>query len=198
MSFVPEFELGLWNAWVFMGPFFVVTLLILFFMVKKGAPGSPSRAVQRACKSRSTMFVAVLSKFIYFPAVLYSVFLPLKLGSVWFYVGFPVMLLGLVGSVLVLVDWARTPVGEPVVCGIYRFSRHPMYVTMFLVLLGVSIACVSWVFLLFTMVFAVGVTRPFFVKLEEAECLGHFGAAYRDYMNRTPRWFGKPKQEKKD
>jgi protein-S-isoprenylcysteine O-methyltransferase Ste14 len=52
--------------------------------------------------------------------------------------------------------------------------------------------------LLFTIVFAVGVTRPFFVKLEEAECLGHFGAAYREYMNRTPRWLGKPKSEKKD
>jgi protein-S-isoprenylcysteine O-methyltransferase Ste14 len=52
--------------------------------------------------------------------------------------------------------------------------------------------------LLFTIVFAVGVTRPFFVKLEEAECLGHFGAAYREYMNRTPRWLGVPKSEKKD
>jgi hypothetical protein len=74
MSFVPEFELGLWNAWIFMGPCLLVMLLTLFFMMKKGAPGSPASAVQRACKSKSTMFVAVLSKFIYFPAVLYSVF----------------------------------------------------------------------------------------------------------------------------
>ncbi len=198
MSLVPEFELGLWNAWIFMGPCLLVTLLILFLMVKKGAPGGPARAVQRACKSRSTLLVGILSKFIYFPAVLYSVFLPLKLGSVWFYVGFPVALLGLVGSVLVLVDWARTPAGEPVVSGIYRFSRHPMYVTMFLLLLGVSIACVSWVFLLFTIIFGVGVTRPFFVKVEEAECLGHFGVAYREYMNRTPKWMGMPKSKKKD
>jgi protein-S-isoprenylcysteine O-methyltransferase Ste14 len=120
------------------------------------------------------------------------------LGSMWFYVGFPIALLGLVGSVFVLVDWARTPAGEPVVRGIYRYSRHPMYVTMFLLLLGVSIASVSWVFLLFTIIFGVGVTRPFFVKLEEAECLRHFGVAYREYTNRTPRWLGMPKSEKKD
>ena len=100
--------------------------------------------VQCACKSKTTLLVASLSKIIYFPAVIYSFFLPLKLGGIWFYVGLPITLLGLVGTILVLVDWANTPAGQPVTRGIYRYSRHPMYVTMFLLLLGVSIASVSW------------------------------------------------------
>ena len=195
MSLVPEFELGFWNAWIFMAPFLLVTLLIMLLMMRKGAPGGPVRTVQRACKSKITLLVASLSKIIYFPAVLYSVFLPLKLGSMWFYVGLPIALLGLVGTVLVLVDWASTPAGEPVTRGIYRYSRHPMYVTMFLLLLGVSIASASWVFLLFTIISGVGATRPYFVKVEEAQCLGHYGAAYREYMNRTPRWIGMPKSK---
>jgi len=198
VSFIPDFELGLWNAWIFMGPFLLVTLLLMFLMTKKGAPGGSVRAVQRACKSKTTLLVAILSKLIYFPAVIYSFFLPLKLGSIWFYVGLPIMLLGLVGTILVLVDWANTPAGEPVTRGIYRYSRHPSYVTMFLLLLGVSIASVSWVFLLFTIIFGVGVNRPYFVKVEEAQCLGHYGAAYREYMNRTPRWIGIPKSKKRD
>jgi len=167
-------------------------------MMKKGAPGGPVRAVQRACKSKTTLLVASLSKFIIFPAVIYSVFLPLKLGTIWFYVGLPITLLGLVGTTLVLVSWAITPAGEPVTRGIYRYSRHPMYVTMVLLLLGVSIISASWVFLLFTIISGVGFTRPFFLKVEEAQCLGHYGAAYREYMNRTPRWIGIPKSEKKD
>jgi len=195
MSLIPEFELGLWNAWIFMVPFLLVTLLLMFLMMKKGAPGGPVRAIQRACKSKTTLLIASLSKIIYFPAVIYSVFLPLKLGSIWYYVGLPITLLGLVGTILVLVDWANTPAGQPVTRGIYRYSRHPMYATMFLLLLGVSIASVSWVFLLFTIIFGVGVTRPYFVKVEEAQCLGHYGAAYREYMNRTPRWIGIPKSE---
>jgi len=198
MSLIPEFELSLWNAWIFMVPFLLVTLLTMLLMMKKGAPGGPVRAVQRACKSKITLLVATLSKFIIFPAVIYSVFLPLQLGSIWFYVGLPITLLGLVGTIIILVDWANTPAGQPVTRGIYRYSRHPMYVTMFLLLLGVSIASVSWVFLLFTIIFGVGVTRPYFIKVEEAQCLGHYGAAYREYMNRTPRWIGIPKSEKKD
>jgi len=60
-------------------------------------------------------------------------------------------------------------------------------------LLGVSIISASWVFLLFTIIFGIGATRPYFIKIEEAQCLGHYGAAYREYMNKTPRWIGIPK-----
>ena len=196
MSLIPEFELGLWNAWIFMCPFLLVTLLIMLLMMKKGGPGGSVRAVQRACKSKITLLVASLSKLIYFPAVIYSVFLPLKFGSIWFYTGLPITLIGLVGSIIILVDWANAPAGEPVTRGIYRYSRHPMYVTGVFVFLGVSIMSVSWVFLLLTIIFGVGVTRPYFVKVEEAECLGYYGDAYREYMNRTPRWIGIPKSKR--
>ena len=193
MSFLPAFELGVWNAWIFMTPALLVLLLCFPVMMKKGASGGPARV---PCKSKITLLVAILSKIIFFPAVLYSIFLPLQLGTIWFYVGLPITLTGLVGIILVLVGWIKTPAGQPVTRGIYRYSRHPMYVTMVLILLGVSIISASWVFLLFTIISGVGFTRPYFVKIEEAQCLGHYGAAYREYMNRTPRWIGIPKSDK--
>ena len=198
MSLVPMFELGVWNEWIFIGPALLVTFLSILLMTKKGAPGGSVRAVQRACKSKTTLFVGTLSKFIYFPAVLYSIFLPLQLGSIWFYVGLPITLLGLGGTILVLVDWLRTPAGQPITGGMYRYSRHPQYVTEVLLFLGVSIASASWLFLLLTSILGVGVTRPYLVKVEEAQCLGHYGTAYRDYMNRTPRWIGRPKSRKNE
>jgi len=44
----------------------------------------------------------------------------------------------------------------------------------------------------------IGVGAVYFIKIEEAFTLGHYGKAYREYMNRTPRWIGIPKSEKKD
>jgi len=193
VPFLPAFELGLWNAWIFMVPALLALLLCFPVMMKKGAPGGPARV---SCKSKITLLVASLSKIIFFPAVFYSVFLPLQLGTIWFYAGLPITLIGLVGVTLVLVGWVKTPAGQPVTRGIYRYSRHPMYVTMVLLLLGVSIISASWVFLLFTIISGVGATRPYFVKIEEAQCIGHYGAAYREYMNRTPRWIGIPKSVK--
>jgi len=101
----------------------------------------------------------------------------------WFYFGIPITLVGLVGSILVVVNWVNTAVGEVVSRGLYRYSRHPMYVTEVLLLLGVGIASASWVFLVFPIIVGVGAT--YFIKMEEAFCLGHYGKAYREYMNRT-------------
>jgi len=190
MTLIPAFEIGVWNAWIFMVPFLLVNLLFFLLMIKKGAPGGPSRV---PCKSKTTLLVATSSKIIYFPAIIYSVFLPLELGAIWFYTGLPITLVGLLGSIVVMVNWAITPAGEPVTRGLYRYSRHPIYVTGFFMLLGVSIISVSWIFLLFTIIFGIGVTRPYFIKIEEAQCLGYYGAAYRAYMNKTPRWVGIPK-----
>jgi len=193
LSFIPDFELGLWNAWIFIIPALVITLLCILLMTKKGAPGGE---VHQPRVSKTTLLVASLSKLIFIPAAIYSVFLPLKLGTNWFYVGLPITLIGLVGIIIVYVDWANTPAGEPVTRGIYRFSRHPMYVTEVFLFSGVSIISASLVFLLLTIILGVGVTRPYFIKIEEAECIGHYGAVYLEYMNRTPRWLGRPKSKK--
>lgn len=189
MSLIPEFELGLWNAWIFMVPSLLVNLLCILLMTEKGAASPKSVRL-----SKTKLSFCLFSKFIYFAAVIYSVFLPLRLGTIWFYVGLPVTLVGLVGSIITMVDWTNTPPGKPVTTGLYRFSRHPMYVTEVLLLLGVSIASASWVFLLFPIVVGVGAVN--FIKIEEAQCIGYYGPAYREYMNRTPRWIGIPKSEK--
>jgi len=190
MSLIPAFEIGIWNAWIFMVPFLLVNLLFFLLMIKKGAPGGPSRV---PCKSKFTLLFGISSKIIYLPAIIYSVFLPVKLGTIWFYIGLPITLIGLLGSIVIMVNWAVTPVGKPVTKGLYRYSRHPIYVTGVFMLLGVSIISASWVFLLFTIIFGIGVTRPYLIKIEEAQCLGNYKAAYREYMNKTPRWIGIPK-----
>jgi len=191
MSLIPEFEVGLWNAWIFM----LISLLTLpfFFRIAKRRV-IPSQDEEFNALSRSNKALFCSSKFIFFVAVFYSIFLPLKLGTVWFYVGVPITLIGLVGMIVVMVNWSNTPPNEPIIEGFYRCSRHPMYVTYFLVLLGISIATASWLFVLFLILFTVGAVA--FVDFEEQGCLEQYGDAYREYMNRTPRWIGIPKSKK--
>ena len=138
MSLIPDFEIGLWNAWIFMLPHVLTFPFFLRLGKGKYAP-SPSGVDL----SKAMMAFCVFSKLIYFPALIYSIFVPLKLGTIWFYVGLPVTLIGLVTYMIVLVNWANTLPGEPVTRGLYRYSRHTMYVTTSLFLLGVSIASAS-------------------------------------------------------
>jgi protein-S-isoprenylcysteine O-methyltransferase Ste14 len=59
----------------------------------------------------------------------------------------------------------------------------------------VSIATASWVFLLFTILLIAA--SFYFAPLEEQSCLEKYGDAYREYMDRTPKYIGIPKSEGK-
>jgi protein-S-isoprenylcysteine O-methyltransferase Ste14 len=193
MSLIPAFEIGVWNAWIFM--LLDVLTFPLFFRVAKGrAPESEGKS-QVSALSRTERITLYSSKIIYIPAFIYSIFLPLKLGEVWFYVGLPITLTGFIAGVIVILNWAASLPGEPVTNGLYRYSRHPMYVTAFVFFLGVSIATASWVFLLFTILLIAA--SFYFAPVEEQSCLEKYGDAYREYSNRTPRYIGIPKSEGK-
>ena len=125
-------------------------------------------------------------------AVIYSIFLPLSLGTIWFYVGLPIFILGLIGQIAVCLSICTTPIDEkPLTSGIYRYSRHPYYVTQLIMFIGVGLASASWVFLLFSIVSFI--LLSVMAIPEERRCLEKYGDTYRDYMSKTPRWIGIPK-----
>ncbi len=126
----------------------------------------------------------------------YSVFLPLKLGTAWLFVGFCVYLVGIFVSARAISDFAATPKDVPVTKGIYRVSRNPMYVGWSLMYIAMSIATASWTFLLLTALLIF--LQNILLVTEERWCLEKYGDAYREYMDRTPKWIGIPKSEKRD
>ncbi len=191
MSLIPAFEIGVWNAWIFMLYLILSFPFFIRIAIKRGAPSTEESELSMAGK-----IVAYSSKLLLVPALVYSIFLPLRLGTMWFYIGLPITLIGLITYTVVLVNWATTPLNGPVSRGLYRYSRHPMYVTIFVFLLGLGIATASWIFLLFFIVFVVGCVA--FANVEEQGCLQKYGDAYHEYMNRTPRWIGMPKSGKSD
>jgi protein-S-isoprenylcysteine O-methyltransferase Ste14 len=188
MSLVPAFEIGIWNAWIFM-LLQVLTFPLFFRVAADRAPKQESHNIAALSKLKRVSLYS--SKIIYIPAFVYSIFLPLKLGTPWFYIGFPITLIGFIGGILVIASWGASPRGKPVTTGLYRYSRHPMYVTAFVFFLGVSIATASWVFLLFTILLIAA--SFYYAPLEEDGCLTQYGEAYREYMNKTPKYLGMPK-----
>lgn len=79
---------------------------------------------------------------------------------------------------------------ELVTGGIYRYSRHPQYVGWTLLLVGIATAARSPRALALAAAYPAGVSV--WLPHEEAHLAESFGDAYRDYQQRTPRWFGPP------
>ncbi|MBN1176600.1 MAG: isoprenylcysteine carboxylmethyltransferase family protein [Dehalococcoidales bacterium] len=188
MSWIPAFDIGLWNAWWFMCVYPLQWLVVL--VVPKHIAERTSHAPE-IIRNRRDRIMSFLTQGFWIGATLYSIFLPLHTGMAWFYVGLGVFIIGLVILVSASLSVARTKTNEPFHTGIYRFSRHPMYLSMIVVYTGVSIAAASWLFLLITII--TFFLQRFQMIKEEQYCLKQYGDSYREYMDRTPRWIGIPK-----
>jgi protein-S-isoprenylcysteine O-methyltransferase Ste14 len=191
MSLVPAFKIGLWNAWILMVLLLAAGFVPLYIdnrRVEKRSEGEPKWSEL----SRTSKIAFVITHVVIMPfTFLYSIFLPLKLGTFWFLAGLPIYLLGLVMVLMVSISFSTAPLGEPLSKGVYAISRHPGYLGFFLGCVGTGLACASWVFLLCALIWIVA--WHFGVIEEERFCLERYGDAYRQYANRTPRWIGFPR-----
>jgi protein-S-isoprenylcysteine O-methyltransferase Ste14 len=195
MSLVPAFEIGIWNAWILQVLFFL-TLIVPELVMSKEGKERTKRATESVPHSKTQKILAYSTHIVIMPfTVLYSIFLPLKIGTAWLYVGLVLFALALVMSVITSVNYATTPLDEPVSKGVYRISRHPIYLNGFVVYMGIGIATASWVILLCAILW-IGLFH-FVLPSEERFLLEKYGDSYREYMNRTPKWIGLPKSGEK-
>jgi protein-S-isoprenylcysteine O-methyltransferase Ste14 len=196
MPIVPEFEVGVWNAWIF------IVLVFLTYVpgqiINKEALNKVNEVWAYEQWPRANRILANATHNIIIPVtIIYSVFLPLKLGTVWFYVGLPFCLLGLFMNLMAGINIATTPFDKkPITKGIYRFSRHPAYFGAFLLYFGIGIASASWVYILLALAWII--MWCIAVPSEEQSLLKKYGDAYHKYMERTPRWIGISKSGQKD
>jgi len=190
MSLTPAFEIGLWNAWIFT-LYYVALGPILMSLINKEASKKLKESPQLSDTERK---LGNFGTVIWLGGLIYSIFVPLQLGRTWFYVGLPICSTALIMSTIILVNIINTPPDEPFTKGLYRYSRHPIYLSQFLLFLGIGVACASWIFLLFATLL-ISIQRILVVS-EEWGCLEKYGDAYREYAIKTPRWLGRPKSEK--
>ena len=188
MSLVPAFHIGLWNAWLFMIIYPLQWLAVV--VVPKNVAERTSRAPD-IISGRRDRVMAIFTQGLWIGATLYSIFLPLQTGEIWMWVGLALFVIGLSILISATVAVAFTPKGSPFSSGIYRFSRHPMYLSMFLVYIAAGIAAASWLFFLITL--ATYFLQRYQAIKEEKYCCEQLGRAYKDYIARTPRWLGIPK-----
>lgn len=192
MSVMPAFEIGIWNAWIFVVILYAVVFVPMFInseKVEKRSEGEPTGGELK----KINRIVNIITHMIIMPfTLIYSIFLPLMLGTWWFYSGLLIYVIGLVFVLSCSISFSTAPLGEPMCKGVYAISRHPMYLGFFLGYLGIGCACASWIFMLCAFVWIV--SWNFGVAEEERILTEKYGDAYQNYMKRTPRWIGFPKK----
>ena len=179
MSLIPAFEIGLWNAWILMVWLIALPFLSTFTIKEKGI----SKILRTSVRMKYEKTLKGISTAAVIIGFIYSIFLPLKFNTIWFYLGLIIFLIGLIldGTVLYTIRGAK--LDKPFTNGPYRYSRHPIYMASFLILISIAIMSYSWIFLLIAII--VVIHQLIAAPAEEQYCLKKYGNEYQEYMKKN-------------
>jgi protein-S-isoprenylcysteine O-methyltransferase Ste14 len=182
MCLVTDFKIGWLNAWLGCIPI-ILSMIIIFVPNKE----SLKRAGDMSNYTIKEKICALASSFIFFGAMLYAVTLPLKLGTMWFYIGLVIYILGLISYIISMSNFASTPLNSPVIKGIYKVSRNPIYFFSMITLLGIGIAGGSGLMIILVILYAI--LNHLTILAEEKFCSARYGESYQKYTKTVARYF---------
>ena len=117
------------------------------------------------------------------------IYSPLRINDFTLILGIVLWLTGLVGLIMALYHYQASKKGSPATAGLYRYSRNPQAISIWIIFLGICFCIGSGISLL---LFSVSLFFFHFSTLaEEASCLKQYGRRYQRYMEKVPRYFFK-------
>ncbi len=182
MNFLPNFDLTLFSGIL---PFLLYALCfgITVALFSKDAR---IRLYDRDSWSKKQKVCTLISKLFALLNLFIFIFSPLETKSVAFVIGVSLFILSLVGLVHSLVIYKNTPLDTPVTGGIYKFSRNPQMVFIWLVFLSIGFMINS---ILSIIVLLIGVLFSHIsILAEEKSCTDKYGQPYIYYKNTVPRY----------
>jgi len=183
MELIPTLRIGWLNGWVLLAVEFLIQGFLLLIFPRNVV----SRLFDRSGWSVKQRVFTILGKVFSLACLILIVLTPLKINSSVFIAGLILYALGLTGLVVAMLNFKDTPLDQPVTKGVYKLSRHPQIVSLFVLFLGICVAIGSWLALLSLIISKL--FQHFGILAEEEVCLQRYGESYRAFMERVPRYF---------
>ena len=183
MEIFHAFEIGWLNGWIFMVIFFLI-----FGIVIKTCPKEViTRLYDNKGWTKKQYIFTKLAKICALIHLILVIFTPLNIGSIEFMIGIIIFLIGTIGFVIAVRNFKKAPLDKPITSGLYKISRNPQIMALFLVSFGTSLAISSWIAILIVIV------SVFFLHFrilgEEKRLAEQYGNSYLVYKKKVPRYF---------
>jgi len=183
VELMPTLKIGWLNGWILLAFEFLIQGSLLLIFPKDVV----SRLLSRSGWSVKQRVFMIIGKAFSLACLILIILTPLEINSNAFIVALILYATGLAGLVAAMLNFKDTPLGQPVTKGVYRISRHPQIVALFVIFLGICVAIGSWA-ALFTLIVS-KLFQHFGILAEEEVCLRRYGESYRAYMERVPRYY---------
>jgi protein-S-isoprenylcysteine O-methyltransferase Ste14 len=183
MELLPALEIGWLNGWIPLGILCLTEGLLLLAFPRSVV----TRLFDRSGWAQKQRAFTVAGKVFSLACLILIILTPLKIRTNAFIVGMVLYVFGLVGLVVAIFNFKDTPLGQPVTRGIYKISRHPQIVMLFVLFSGICVAIGSWLALFMLLISRF--LQHYGILAEEEACLRQYGDSYHTYMKRIPRYF---------
>ncbi len=183
MDLIPTLEIGWLNGWILLAFEFLIQGFLLLIFPKDVV----SRLFDRSGWSEKQRVFTIIGKLFSLACLILIIMTPLKFNSNAFIVGLIFYAIGLAGLVVAMMNFKDTPLDQLVTKRIYKISRHPQIVSLFVIFFGICVAINSWA-ALFTLLVS-KLFQHLVIRAEEDACLRLYGESYRAYLEHVPRYF---------
>jgi protein-S-isoprenylcysteine O-methyltransferase Ste14 len=175
---------GMLNAWIFW-LLILIARYILLRLISKEAYRRAAHVPELHSKEVTAYKVQSGSLF---ASMVLSIFIPLDMGQPLFLPGLVVVGVGYLGYIVSMIDFSHVDSSGVAVSGLYKITRHPMYMTFFVIHVGIILTTLS---VLYTSLIAVyQISTHWILIAEECSCLEANRKAYQEYMDRVKRYCG--------
>ncbi len=183
MEFFPQLEFGLLNGLVFIIIFGLIELIIIMTCPKD----VKLRLFDRKNWTKTQIILTGIGKVFSIINLILIVFMPLKIGTVEFLIGLIFFLIGLTGFAIALFNFKNAPLNQPITSGLYKISRNPQMVMMYLIFFGMILMIGSW-FNLILLVTSISCVH-FSILAEEKRLTEQYKEQYLEYKKKVSRYF---------
>ena len=184
MDFLPPLHLGVLNGWLLLVAYFVGFIIsVMAFPAEK----RKKLFLEPQYRRGHPRWVALmLGRIAAISFVVLTLFTELRKETYLFHVGVALYALGYVAVMVSLNDYKRAPADDVVTCGLYRYSRNHQWLGLVAVFVGTVLAMGAGLHLMLVLILVMAYHSQ--ILLEEEICASMYGAKYREYMSRVPRY----------
>jgi protein-S-isoprenylcysteine O-methyltransferase Ste14 len=182
LNWFPQLELGFMNGWVF----FLIYLIIFGITVWRCPPAVRKRLYDRSLWTRKTKMITAFGKFFSLLNIVMIIFGVLVIGNLEFLLGTFLYLVGLSLLVIAIIHYRNAPLDQPIVTGVYMYSRNPQIMGIFIMFFGMVLVIGSWLNIIFLSI-SLACTH-FSILGEEYSLEQQYGESYLNFKKKIPRY----------
>ena len=183
MDWFPRLEWGLLNGWIFL-----IFYLIVFIITMRSCPSEVrKRLYDRSLWDKKTKIITAIGKIFSFINMIMIFMSAIVLGSIEFIIGTILFLVGLTLLIVAIINYRDAPLDEPITNGLYKISRNPQMVGIYIMFGGMTLVIGSWINLIFLGISII--TSHFSILGEENSLEQQYGESYLQFKKKIPRYF---------